>query len=305
MATTDPTTMTPVEIDTILFANYEQQMRHRDQHRRHGQASPGEAGEASSAGPLNINDSYLRDQVIAAREELAGQHARRTELLDAALPYMAEHHRRGWNRYFLVQNGNGHVHRGMNCHTCFATTTYSWLVNLADCDEDAMIEEWGERACTVCFPAAPTDPNFHRPARVDREAQAARDEEKAVKAAAKAEKAITDVDGTPLRVEGSVIATKVAARNELSREIQNGVFYGPNVGAIEKLSVALQAAGVDWLPVAERAFKKGIKDAVLDPANPYRLTPEQIAETDAKIAANIEATQAVMESLRKYKEVMP
>ena len=48
----------------------------------------------------------------------------------------------------------------MDCTTCFPTTQYGWLVNLADCDEDAMIEEWGEMACTVCFPTAPTNPNY-------------------------------------------------------------------------------------------------------------------------------------------------
>lgn len=167
-----------------------------------------------------------------------------------------------------------------------------------------MIEEWGERACTVCFPTAPANPNFHRPARVDREAQEARDAEKAVKAAAKAEKAITDEDGSPLRFEGNVLATKVAARNELSRQIQNGVYYGPKVGPIEKLAVALQAAGVDWLPVAERAFKKAVKEATGPFDNPFRLTEEQIAETQAEFARNIEATQAVLEALRAFKGVI-
>ena len=90
-----------------------------------------------------------------------------------------------WNRYFLVTNTNGHVHRNMGCSTCFPTTEYAWLVELADCDEDAMIIEFGEKACTVCFPDAPANPQFNGPGRRDREAQAARQAEKDARQAVK------------------------------------------------------------------------------------------------------------------------
>lgn len=101
----------------------------------------------------------------------------------------AEH---GWNRYFLVTNSNGHVHRGMSCSTCFATTEYAWLVELADCDEAEMIEEFGEKACTVCFPDAPANPHFNGPGRRDREAQAARQAEKDARNEAKAAKRLAE-----------------------------------------------------------------------------------------------------------------
>lgn len=78
-------------------------------------------------------------------------------------PYTAEFERRGgWRRYFLVTNPGGHVHRGMQCSTCYATTAYRWLIDLADCDETAMVEQYGETACTVCFPDAPTMPGWTR-----------------------------------------------------------------------------------------------------------------------------------------------
>lgn len=93
-----------------------------------------------------------------------------------------------WNRYFLVTNNNGHVHRGMGCSTCFPTTEYAWLVELASCDEAEMIEEFGEKACTVCFPDAPANPSFHGPGRRDREAQAARQAEKDARNLVKASK---------------------------------------------------------------------------------------------------------------------
>jgi hypothetical protein len=73
--------------------------------------------------------------------------------------FEAEFDRRGgWLRYFLVTSSVGHVHRGMDCSTCHATTTYAWIVNLADCDEAKMIEEYGTKACTTCFPNAPAHP---------------------------------------------------------------------------------------------------------------------------------------------------
>ena len=95
---------------------------------------------------------------------------------------------RRWNRYFLVTNNNGHVHRGMGCSTCFADTEYAWLVELTDCDEDAMIDEFGEKACTVCFPDLRTHPKIKAPGRRDREAQAARQAERDERANAKAAK---------------------------------------------------------------------------------------------------------------------
>lgn len=139
-------------------------------------------------------------------------------LVEQAAPYADEYSRRPWKRYFLVTNQNGHVHRGMHCSTCFPTTTYGWLVELADCDERAMVAEYGEQACTVCFPDAPTFKGFgdgtSAVARRTAAEKAERAAEKAERARVKAEKAITDVDGGTLRLRrGEPIATLVSARN--------------------------------------------------------------------------------------------
>jgi hypothetical protein len=79
--------------------------------------------------------------------------------LDAeAEPFEAEFTRRGgWARYFKVIGGNGHVHNGTQCKTCYPTTLFSWLVDLAGKDEAAMIEKWGHVCCSVCFPDAPVE----------------------------------------------------------------------------------------------------------------------------------------------------
>lgn len=269
--------MTPVEIDTelarIWTEIYKAQRRVDQMSKSISRPYPGRAAH----------------QIERDKELLARYQGELQALRDEAQPYEAEYASRPWRRYFLVANNNGHVHRGMDCSTCFYDTQYNWLVDLADCDENAMIEEWGELACTVCFPSAPTNPFYNRPSRRDREAQAAREAEKAQRQAAKDAKAITNPDGTPLRGEYGVVATKIAARNELSSAIQNMVFYGPERHAdwARTLIAALVPhTEIDWFKVATNAIKKAVKESEVPPNNPYRLTPEQITEHGLQIQAN-------------------
>jgi hypothetical protein len=230
-------------------------------------------------------------------EEIAKAKAARTE----AEPYEAEFARRGgWLRYFLVKNSNGHVHRGTNCTTCFRDTQYGWLVNLADCDEDAMIEEWGELACTVCFPSAPTNPLYNRPSRRDREAQEARAAEKAAREAAKAAKGILDIDGSPLKDHnGYTLKTKVAARNELSSLIENVAYgYGPEYAdTVRRLVPALEEAGVDWRKSALNKVAKVRKESAQPNPYAYALTAEQIADQARKIADGLARAEALLKEV--------
>lgn len=249
-ATADVATMTPVEIDTELARIWGEIERVR--------------------GALNYATKWFVKARGWRREELEAEmdryNARLAELRAEVEPFEIEYAKRPWNRYFLVTNGNGHVHRGMGCSTCYATTLYAWLIDLADCDEAAMIEEWGERACTVCFPDAPVNPLYNRPARVDREAREARAAEKAKREADKAAKAITDVDGSPLKdASGWVVRTKVAARNALADAVTSYGWYGPGHSynfpeAIRRLSAALEAAGVDTAKVIANARKRSAKE---------------------------------------------
>lgn len=144
-----------------------------------------------------------------------------------------------WSRYFLVNNSNGHVHRGQDCSTCYPTTQYLWLIDLADCDEEAMVAEYGELACTVCFPNAPAFKGYGdgtsaiaRLSQAERDAKAA---EKAAKQAAKDAKAIAQPDGQPLRErdwrtreagKGSVIKTERSASIALTDALQNVLVFG-------------------------------------------------------------------------------
>jgi hypothetical protein len=204
-------TMTPVEVDTYLAANWAEQAKaqasitgwQRYMNPRGREARPHEVERGEAA-------------IAELRATLAG-------LREAAAPYQARYAADRWNRYFLVTNGNGHVHRGMDCTTCYATTQYAWLIDLADCDEAAMVADCGEKACTVCFPDAPSEYArlkaaglLTRTERLTADEAAAKRAEKDAKAAAKAAKAITAPDGTPLRGRWGTIATLVTAQRELT-----------------------------------------------------------------------------------------
>lgn len=248
----DPTSLSPAEIDTALAGIYADQQKTT-------------AYLHSERAFLARRDPGPNEQA-RAEARIADYQARLADLAAQAEPFHDEFTRRGgWNRYFLVTNPGGHVHRGMDCTTCFDTTLYAWLPELSDCDEAAMIDEFGEKACTVCFPDAPTNPAFHRPGRRDQAALDAKAADKAAREAAKAAKAITNPDGSPLRSRYGVIKTKVAARNELSSAVQSYVFYGPGhpqdfLAEITTLKAALDHVGFDTDPVIERAIKKATKE---------------------------------------------
>lgn len=160
MTTVDLATLSPVEVDTFLSENWQEQSkwvgylasteqslaRERARYeKRHGSL------DGFGEGFEYANDVQLVKHAAEYREKLRA-------LRDEAAPYEDEYATRPWNRYFLVTNSNGHVHRGMDCSTCYQTTQYAWLVDLADCDETAMVEQYGTMACTICFPDAPTLP---------------------------------------------------------------------------------------------------------------------------------------------------
>ena len=124
-----------------------------------------------------------RDELKAQAEALLPE----IEKLDAELrPLEAQY--TGWTRAFVVPEG--HVHRSMNCSTCYPTTAFGWVTDMSGSTEAEIIEAAGSRACTVCYPNAPVDAPagriFHA---TEVAAQAAREERAAKKAAADAKKA--------------------------------------------------------------------------------------------------------------------
>lgn len=123
--------------------------------------------------------------------------------------------RGGWNRAFLVANGNGHVHSSMGCSTCRPTTQYAWLTDYSGADEDAIVTAAGHRACTNCYPSAPVGDatslptKMHTPDELDAQRERERREawakltpaEKRTQKRAEKLAAAVSKNGKPLRFE--------------------------------------------------------------------------------------------------------
>lgn len=250
----DLSTLTPGQIDTELARIWEAEQTAAQRAADYARYAERER--------LTYRKTELEAKAAEARQAAAAARAE-------ARPYEAEFTRRGgWSRFFIVQNTGGHVHSSMRCFTCFTDTRFGWLPTLSGATEAEMVAEYGETACTVCFPSAPTMRGFgdgtSALARYSAAERAERQADKDRKAAEKAAKAITDIDGSPLRDgSGWVLRTKVAARNELAREAGNVVYYGASPerqATIARLSAALEAAGIATAEVIERATRKAQKE---------------------------------------------
>lgn len=197
----DPSTATPSEIDEELARLDTEHAKARDAlHRLTTRiASLVKDGMAEYA-------IELRPRIEQARQTIA-------ECEATARPLDAEFDRRGgWTRAWLVLNTGGHVHRTTACRTCFPSTRFAWLTQLSGHDETEIVEQAGKAACTECYPSAPVDLR-NRPSRIKTPEQLAREKEKAERAKAKAAKAITAPDGTPLHTKGyGQIDAEVTAR---------------------------------------------------------------------------------------------
>lgn len=190
-------------------------------------------------GAENVHAAYatlhgFRQQVLVARAE-------RTKLV------LEFQRRGGWTRSFLVSKG--HAHSSTSCSSCYSTTEYYWLTELSGSDEAQIVELAGERACTVCYSSAPvavlaSRSHLFTP---DEIAAVAVREVRAVeleaKRAAKAAKAITNPDGSPLRGRWGVIATERTAEIEAVDEIHNHLAYdyAIDVAVVERIIQALAA----------------------------------------------------------------
>ena len=259
--------MTPVEVDTELARIYAQRSKHYSQMeriRRILSPPPASGVPANKSVDYQKGSLYLEQMERSLEVHLLAVSA----LAQEAFPYEEEYLRRPWQRYYLVQNDNGHVHRDMSCSTCFPTTLYAWLVDLADKPVDAMIEEWGERVCTVCFPSAPTNPLYNRPARVDREERARRDSEKAEREAKKAAKNLTPAEyfkdcgeWEVTTVAGAKQALREAAALKAGFGYQHQMSLAPGVYEAAREVLLARGLSVEELEtLEERAVKRAKKE---------------------------------------------
>jgi len=112
----------------------------------------------------------------------------------------------GWSRAFLVSNANGHIHSSTSCATCFDTTRYVWLTDLSGQDRLEIAGLAGEKACSVCYPDAPSE-YFARKCQLEDpavvKAREERAEAKAVREAKRLAVGVFNPDGSAVKVRSS------------------------------------------------------------------------------------------------------
>jgi hypothetical protein len=307
---TDLSTMTPSEIDTLLAALYYESLK-ADQaivwakdtiyrkagatqdvwsRRKAWSMSWDDAVAAVLAQSKSTERNYRVDEAQRAIDTYNEAVAKDAEI-DAQMDvYNDEFDRRGgWTRAFIVQNGNGHIHRTMHCNTCFPTTRFGWVTQVSGWDEDAIVAEAGEGACTICYPSAPSA-YLSQPCRLNTpEAlakQAATQAEKASKSAEKIAKGITP-DGKPLVVTwGYQSSTRNRTTGEWEPFAARAHKDIKTERAAELFVVEALAAIAKGKPVSRDYPGREIADQVLSAmAWKRNTTPEAV---EASLAAKVE-----------------
>jgi ribosomal protein L12E/L44/L45/RPP1/RPP2 len=156
-------------------------------------------------------EDYYKEQIAKTEATIETNNVELDALNEKMKPGEAEYVRRGrWTRAFLVTNGNGHVHRDRSCSTCRPTTSYEWLTDYSGKNEEELVSDAGERACTVCYASAPVD-TFKKPSKIEGKDEKVKREEREEKARIKAEKdavnavkAIYAPGGGPLLIKTSI-----------------------------------------------------------------------------------------------------
>lgn len=237
------------------------------------------------------------ERYAAATEAAYNKATAAHEPVNAARAAIRKHEENytGWNRYFLVTNVGGHIHRTMDCTTCYPTTMFHMLVDLAAKDAAEAVAEEGEVLCTICFPDAPVEwTNGTRNAtKAEREARA---KAKAERDAAKLAKALMP-DGTGVRVltgyGTDTITTIAAAKAFLTDDFAGEIGYDthtprPDRNRIAELLADRTDDTVEGVLNAakERAVKrtaKEVREAENGRFNYVHFTEEAKAENAARL----------------------
>lgn len=284
----DLTTATPVEFDTALAALYTKRYGFQDVAEREWGYVRNYVGillgvRFRDADTKQVRDFLAEYSEISESEELQAeaypnyyerQHAanawkRYLLALDAEAQaddvwheiaeYDEVYRARGsWTRAYLVDNSNGHVHSSMNCSSCYPTTRYHWLIEMADHTEAEIVEKAGERACTVCYPSAPVE-HLARPTQFFTPDEQAKQAARAEREAKRAEKEAAQIVVTGLTgwTNGSggthTYKTTRAATNAIAGwlgDIETWHGNHPSVGEwrsnVERVRQALADKGVDY-----------------------------------------------------------
>lgn len=127
----------------------------------------------------------------------------------------------GWTRAYIVPGG--HVHKDYHCHTLFFDTERYLVAEVSGMTEDEIVAKAGERACTVCYPSAPSQYLALKSelfTRDEKEKENARREREAKHAAKEAAKVVVEFPEINARTKKPYIRTETfgslrSAQNEV------------------------------------------------------------------------------------------
>jgi len=191
----DLSSHTPVDIDTRLAELYEEHSRilaplgwrEDDAEKKRAAVEKAEAEGERYEGQLDYLEQVADEADRKVAEIWAAADAKKRE----AAPYEAEFTARGgWTRAFLTTGTNGHVHSSMDCSTCNRegkVTRFAWMTDYSGADEQTIVEDAAERACTTCYPSAPVDV-LSRPTKMFTPDEKRKQEEREAREAAKVER---------------------------------------------------------------------------------------------------------------------
>lgn len=261
-------------------------------------------------------DAYTRYGLLA--EDVRKQDRQIAEgiKLDAALAAQAVSKLyKGWDRWYIVQNTNGHIHKGDGsgtaCPTLYASTLIAWLPELSGQSETDLVAKYGEAVCTICVPEAPVYYGFEDgtselatwASAVKIAENAAKDEKRAK---ADAEKIVATVydssyTNTP---RPKTFKTERAATNYVSSQLASIALYGGTHPRNDQWVAdvrAIAATGVDLAKSFENQIKKAekaIRDVEKDHEDAAARYGDAIATPADELRATREAGRDALVSLR-------
>lgn len=216
--------MTPVQVDTILVGAMLEEQKAEAVLDRNEKAIKkwGALVEKYSDPNLLADDpDYWNRRVLDYKGRIETSRGE----VEATLPKLAaakkvisvcdaEYDSRPWQRYWLTQNSNGHLHRSQSCSTLYPTTVLAFIPDVSGFSNDEIIENVGETACDICFPNMQHEkPKIRLELPDKKAARLEREQAKAERDAKKNAKAIMGRDGNPVKTRGDgVIKTEAEAQ---------------------------------------------------------------------------------------------
>lgn len=206
------------------------------------------------------------------RAEVSRQHIAETEPLLAGHRVIiasteAEYASRPWSRFWLTQNANGHMHASTSCTTLYSTTVLAFIPQVSGLTKEELWERIGNVACDICFPDSPflnTEPKIRLELPERQKLREEREQKRAEAEARKNAKAITNPDGSVLKLTGRYgdkIRTEAEAQRVLLNNLSDAIAVEKGKYVIHNQTMIQERELDNALLVSALAHKRGQTEA--------------------------------------------